>query len=401
MLAINGYLKKAKIINIDDYMFYMCILDILFLPYIRPLSASISMIMLPIWYLFSLNQLKVSNSFVFFYFSLIFICLSVGLSAINTPQYLQSNIISLVILIYGFLYYFFFDYYFKRSSVSLGKPLLVYVTFAAFLAIVYYVNPASYFNLRSIWTMSGKVIELRDSLMIHRFTGTLSDPNNAATVFVGLSAYLIFSDMLKPNQIVFVLVATTVIVFATMSCTGIVLLGCVMLIFTLWLVCKFSIHRIKISSVLIFLVLIATALILYKPLVNNLNNNVLQLALKRFSINSIAYRTKIWVDMIVQENPIYSIAYGHGGKIVLNGRLYRPHNGHLHLIYNYGFIPYIVFMYIIFRYKKCVGFRQHIFLLPFFVGFTMNVGIIEPRFLNILVLLVSYSNNPLGPYREL
>jgi len=148
--------------------------------------------MLPIWYLFSLNQLKVSNSFVFFYFSLIFICLSVGLSAINTPQYLQSNIISLVILIYGFLYYFFFDYYFKRSSVSLGKPLLVYVTFAAFLAIVYYVNPASYFNLRSIWTMSGKVIELRDSLMIHRFTGTLSDPNNAATVFVGLSAYLIF-----------------------------------------------------------------------------------------------------------------------------------------------------------------------------------------------------------------
>jgi len=62
------------------------------------------------------------------------------------------------------------------------------------------------------------------------------------------------------------------------------------------------------------------------------------------------------------------------------------------LIYNYGMISYVVFMYIIFRIRKGTPLEKQFFMVPLLIGFTVNVGIIEPRFVNILALLTAYLN---------
>ena len=77
---------------------------------------------------------------------------------------------------------------------------------------------------------------------------------------------------------------------------------------------------------------------LYRPFLDFVNSDIVQLALKRYSDNTMTSRTKIWMEMIKAESPVYSSIYGYGGTIILNDRVYRPHNGHLHLIHNYGMI---------------------------------------------------------------
>lgn len=384
---------KEGSMKVDDLVYLICIIDLFFLPYIRLLSASVSMIILPFWFLFRSNKFRVTKEFKLFFVALFFMLLSVGLSAINYPLYVRSNLASFVILVYGFLYYFFFDYYFKKKPVSLVRPLMVYLTFAMFLATVYYANPSAYFWLRSVWTMSGRTIEVQSSLMIHRFTSTFSDPNNAATVFIAIFAFLMLNNSPSLIQKVYVFAATGIIVFATMSSTGLVVFGGVLIFLALKAIRSLPTRKIKPRSMLALFVLSLVLLpMLYRPFVDFLNSDVVQFALGRYSDNSMTSRTKIWVDMIKTESPLYSSIYGYGGTILLNDRVYRPHNGHLHLIYNYGMIPYVAFMYIIFRSRRGTPFVKQFFMIPFLIGFTVNVGIIEPRFLNILVLLVANIN---------
>ena len=392
MSRVNHITTEGSM-NVDDLVYLICIIDIFFLPYIRLLSASLSMIILPFWFLFRSDRFKVTKEFKLFFVAFFFILLSTGLSAINYPLYVRSNLASFVILVYGFLYYFFFDYYFKKRPVSLVRPLMVYLTFAMFLATVYYANPSAYFWLRSVWTMSGRIIEVQSSLMIHRFTSTFSDPNNAATVFIAIFAFLMFNNSLSLIQKVYVFAATGIVVFATMSSTGLVVFGGVLIFLALKAIRSLPTRKIRPRSILalfvLFVVLVPT---LYRPFLDFVNSDIVQLALKRYSDNTMTSRTKIWMEMIKAESPVYSSIYGYGGTIILNDRVYRPHNGHLHLIYNYGMISYVVFMYIIFRIRRGTPFVKQFFMIPFLIGFTVNVGIIEPRFLNILVLLVAHLN---------
>ena len=112
--------KSFKSSKLNIIICYLFIIDILFFPYIRILSASFSMLLLPIWYILNINNIKVTREFKLFLLFLFFSTTSLMFSFINYPEYIKLNIIYFIIIIYGFLYYFFFSFGFENKDVS-GK----------------------------------------------------------------------------------------------------------------------------------------------------------------------------------------------------------------------------------------------------------------------------------------
>ena len=100
MSRVNHITTEGSM-NVDDLVYLICIIDIFFLPYIRLLSASLSMIILPFWFLFRSDRFKVTKEFKLFFVAFFFILLSTGLSAINYPLYVRSNLASFVMIMYN------------------------------------------------------------------------------------------------------------------------------------------------------------------------------------------------------------------------------------------------------------------------------------------------------------
>jgi len=239
--------------------------------------------------------------------------------------------------------------------------------------------------------MNGNVIEVKDSLLIHRFTSTYSDPNNAAVSFIAVYAFLIFNIKLNQREFIYLSLATIFITVSTMSSTGFVLLGFVFLLVIINYMTRKKTYRIKsINSLLIKIIIFLFCLpLIYYAINRFLSSDVVETALYRISINSTNSRFKIWGTLLSSENIFKYIIFGKGGTILLNKVPFKPHNGHLYLIYNYGILAYLIFIYIFFRIRKLSLLKKYSFLFVFFMGFTRNVGIYEPRFINLLSLLVS------------
>lgn len=393
---INNKGTNRTTSKLDKLIFIICTIDILFFPYIRIASASLSMILLPIWYLFNLKKIRLSSEFRLFMIFICIVILSVSMSAVTFPNslYLKSNITNSTILLYGFLYYFFYKYYLELNiNTQLKKLLVSYVLFGFTLATVYLVNPILYFQIRSFWTMSGNVIEVFDSLTIHRFTSTFSDPNNAAVVFVAVMTFLLLNMKTNLIQSTFIIGATGIIIFATMSSTGFVLFVLSILFYVSHLFYTKKILRFKRTTLLYLSLMFLLSPLLFLIIYKFFGSEVAQMSLDRVTGNSADSRFRIWTELLERENIFKYLIYGMGGTVIVDGIAFKPHNGHLHLIYNYGMIVYAIYIYIYFRKRKGTTFQSYFFLIPFLLGFTMNVGIYEPRFVTILsLLLASYAS---------
>lgn len=385
--------KSPNIKNLDTIMFLIVSIDILFLPYIRFLSVSISMIILPVWLVFNLKKIRIEREtrliLVFFLFSL----LSFLISIIKYPEWLiKNNLITLGIILFGFVYYLFFKYYFENYQVKLSKYLYSYIIFVFTLAFIYIIDASTYFKIRSFWTLSGNVIELESSLLIHRFTSTFSDPNNAATAILGIFVFLMFNNKLGIISRIVLATLTFVIIISTMSSTGIIMLLILFILIAISFLLSLLRSRGRIQRSGLYSLSISMMLLPFIILVFLIfmDSEVAKVSFERFSMNSPDSRISIWERLLSKENIFNYLLIGMGGTILIDEIPFRPHNGHLHLIYNYGFVSYIIFLYVFFRPRMELAFRRYLFLLPFIIGFTMNVGIYEPRFTNILAMLVAY-----------
>lgn len=377
--------------KVDKFIFILCIIDILFLPYIRIASASISMILLPIWYVFNLSKIKITTDFKMFFPLTFLVITSLILSFVTYPGafFLYSSVKYVIILMYGFIYFFFFKFCFEKYKINFGRILSLYVLFGFSLAAVYLANPQSYFKLRTFWTLSGKVVEVTDVLIMNRFTSTFSDPNNAAIVFVSVLAFLLFNLKVSFIKTIALISATLVILSATMSSTGFALYGLTIGIYLIKVIFTKNLFVLKKSTLLYIFLLILLSPFIYISFNSFFDSTVVQTAIQRVSENSADSRFIIWKTLLESENIFKYMFLGMGGNIIIHDNVYAPHNGNLHLIYNYGMIAYVLFMWIFFRKRKNTSWYTYVFIIVFFIGFTMNVGIYEPRFMNILALLVA------------
>lgn len=383
--------EALKIGRFDKFICYLCLFDVLFFPYIRIFSASLSMLILPIWFLIHLHKIRITfepQLFILFFYMAVS---SILLSALFYPGYLGSNLVQFVILMYGFLYYFFFKFYFDQLIIPLKNILMAYLILMFLLAVIYIIEPSRYFEMRAFWTMSGQAIQINDSLVIHRFTGIFSDPNNAAVAYVGIYVYLFYNTHLTGLQSSILLLFVTIMVLSTMSSTGLILLILTIGLFVLRMIRSINPQkRMKVGSVL-FVIIFGPALLVLLFYLSPLffSTEVGETSLERLIQNSADSRISIWKNLLKKNSIFKYILQGTGGTILVDGVSYKPHNGHLHLIYNYGLIVYLIFLSIFFKVRKGVKFHYYLFLIPFFLGFTINVGIYEVRFINLLALLVA------------
>ena len=120
-------------------------------------------------------------------------------------------------------------------------------------------------------------------------------------------------------------------------------------------------------------------------------------AFERVESNSLDSRLEIWDRAIDVVKILSSIFYGDGGLVIIDGRVINPHTGHLHLIYSYGVIFYIIFLYVFFRKRQSNSYFNHLFMLSILIGFTVNVGVYELRFVGIMAILTAtlYTNRRL------
>lgn len=153
------------------------------------------------------------------------------------------------------------------------------------------------------------------------------------------------------------------------------------------LILIFNIKR-RFSLTKLFFVLTLFGLVLCLFLVVDFTflEEYMNLALDRFESNSSDSRTKIWIDFLENKNIFQYVLWGNGSNIYIDGLLRRPHNGHLYLIYAYGFVAYIMFLFM-FRKRFHTTWKEYAFMLPLLFGFTINVGINEQKFFLIAILL--------------
>lgn len=363
-------------------------LDVLFMPYLLPIPVPISGLLIPFWLLST--ALRVSARV---WMPCLLGCLTVSVSyfvglytIVHDQDLYLTRFVNAGILVYMFLTFALAQEDAKGNAKVIMVVLQAYIAFSFILALVFFVEPNLYFSLRERWTFNTEEVYYSTLTVLVRYTGILSDPNNMAASTSAIAAMLVF---LEPHRIlrnVGVLAMTAVILVATMSVTGlicfVVLTGS--FIFLSRFTEKFS-HNVVMRIVAVAVLGIA-AFGVYLFIKDQL---VLQLALERVSQSDPESRLSRWLIVFDYDKIVDSVILGDGGSIFWEGRDYRPHNGHLYLIFAFGISAYVAFVWVFFRYRRNLGFTNFVFSVIMFICFTVNVGIYEHRFSGIWVILAA------------
>lgn len=401
MIYENKTIKKDS--KLLDYLFYFSVIDILFLPVYNKISIPYSIFFIWCWFIMNLKKLFLNKKEIGLFFVFIFMALgSTFLSLmlhdriINGFPVWEMNIKVLGFQITILVYYFFFKTYFElRRYTSLKKVLLAFVIYGLILAVIYNFNKSLYAEIRTFYNADYESMKIYfDNLLMFRYKFIWTEPNNVIYGFVSVATFLIYNEKHTLKEIIIILVTTIIIEFSTMSSGGLVSIACVLcvsLCYSLYskkkirIVTKFN----YISTIFGLLSVVVIFVVFIKKGNFLINTDVLQTFLARTSENSSDSRIDIWKNILENKNIFFSLVFGDGTTLLINNIVYRHHSGHLFLIYGYGFIAYLVYMFFIFRKRKNIPWKYHFFLIPIFIGFTINTILEEQKLMLIVVLLVA------------
>ena len=379
--------RNVRSRSLGDYFFYFFLVDILFLPFPPGLPVTYSVLILPLWMLVEFKKKQKPGDIVKMVIACVLVIASFAYAlVVDSIVDMQGSIVNSGLVGYMFVVYLLCSSYLRGSAANIVLFLKVYILFVASFAIVFVISPAEYFSLRGFWTASGRVIEVEDLTSLTRFTGTLSDPNNVAIISCAVLAFICFRDPRNITVNLILFASTAVIVTSAMSVSGFIVFAAVALFY--FLTVDMTSKR-SLNVLLRVLLLGAVAGLVVGTFVVIQDNLVVQLAIDRAENSSVYSRFSRWLIIFDLEKIFTSILIGDGGVISWRGSSYRPHNGHFHVFFSFGLIVYLLFISIFLNIKKLRYWKQYFFVLPIFFGFTVNVGIYEPRFAGVWVLLIA------------
>lgn len=387
-----------KKINFDKIFFYFIIIDIMFLPYFRIISTNYSLPIVYIWFIIRWKNIKrdfnEGKTFLCMFFISI---LSTLISFLLFPRYLNDveiyiKNINLLIQYTSYLIYFeMFKYYIKKYHPNLNKILLLYVFFNFIMCLLYYYDKNLFANIKLYWN---NVDYFTNSFLngtlyaVYRYNFIWTDPNNVAYGIIALNTYIINQNDIKKSIKILFFLFQIVIVIATMSLGGIVSLLLVTALFILTNYKKiFSKKNIKSNLVIVLFIIITIVCI--KVNYSNLQNNITyKESIERITNNSSGSesRINIWKNIIKNINISEYILLGKGGQTVVNNKVIKPHSGHFLMFLSYGIIYYILFLKT-YYYVPIKKIREYLFVIPIFIGFTINTLIGEQKLFIIYILL--------------
>ena len=226
----------------------------------------------------------------------------------------------------------------------------------------------------------------------YRYNFLWSDPNNVAYATTSMVLFYFSEDREgKIQNKLIVLIALAFILFCTMSIGGIIIAVLSIGVFLIINALSNRALTIKtntlISLPIVLAVVVFAIAVFWNKIMNFLTSDVIEGLLRRISFYEDASditggRFNDLTNAIELLNPLFMVL-GSGKEG------FTHENGHIYLIAMYGLPVYSYFMYVLFR-KRNLPLRKYIVVLPMFVGFTLNIALIEQKFLLILMLLMAY-----------
>lgn len=393
-------------INKKKLFTYFIIIDALFFPYIRSLHASVSMILILVWGLIHLPMLLNMKCFKIVIGIYILIITSVLRGIVVFPKYISANITGMMILLFCLLYYVYFYIELKNNEINIIPIFYAQIIFSAILAMYYLVNPQGYFNIRSIWTMSGSTITYYEAIY-SRFTFLQSDPNNNGCIICAMMLYIFQNEKnISSVKRVVLMILVGISVFASISTTGFIVY---FLSIGLYVASKngYRIRRYEPRYVkpfnFIMTVAIAIALVMVVGLVFtnriSFSFDLISTMKERFKLTTsggtMSGRIDIWSEILNTFNWYQYIILGRGDTLIDRyGNVHAAHNGHIHMVLAYGMVAYMTFLYLFFRKCRERNWKSYIPMIPLFLLFSINTLIIDFRATIALSLIAAtYHNN--------
>lgn len=388
--------------NFDKFVFYFCVIDHLFLPYVWFVSIPYSLPVVLIWFIIrykNLKQMKEYNAFIALIFLMV---ISTFYSLLVAPGYGYKNMVYLILFTAMFLYYFMFYWYLSKYNFKGNYFILAFIIFVAIFAILFNIDKSLYFKIRLFWNMrSGIGINegMYTNFIGYRYSFIWMDANNIGYMMNSLVLYLWCNEKSNLLTKISSVIALIFILISCMSNGAFIAFGISVGLYIITTLFrkkvkvkekKFVITPIKIVLSLIVLFILSIGI---SKIPEYLETSTVKESFDRIDNNSGDYRITIWKNIIKKVNFFEYLLLGKGGVILVNGEVIAPHNGHIYLILGYGFISYLIFMYLIFYKRKVTSVREYIFIIPILFGFTINILLGETKMMCIIMLLVACASS--------
>lgn len=391
--------KKCNISSGEKWLFYFTLYDILFFPYIFWIATGYSQILVFLWFLLKPKHEFNKNEYLAFQVICFFVVIGTCISFLTVPASFYSwgiteNIKRAVQFIFSITYYFFFYYIFKYHAFNIKKWLFYLFVYVTIWGIIYFISFDFFLKLKGIFNHADSFLSLvEEGGYIYRYSFIWSDPNNVGYMMVALAIFLLINcqvGYLIGWSIISMLFFILVLVMSSGAWLTVGLFFSIA--FFIWFFHFFEAFSLfkKISVAFITVVVL---LFLLNKFIEFQHTEIGEMAMERLESNSGDSRFMHWKNTLTDKPlPLYLFA-GEGYQTFVGGIPYSSHNGHLLLIYAYGCIAYILFIYITFRKRKGIKFKNYIYIFPLFFCFSVNIGIGELKFIAILFLLVAYSSH--------
>lgn len=381
----------------EKYLLIFTLVDILFAPYVFFLATTYSQFFVFLWFILKDKRVFRKTELKFYYYIMFFIGLSVIVSLITIPynylgDYLFDNIKRGLSIIMAISYYFFFSYIFKTRDVKIEKWIFLFILYVTVWGVLYYLNMGLFISLKRIFNPYDSVtnVFVLNTDFFNRYNFIWTDPNNIGYTMVAVVSFLIINRRISNVMVSIIILALLFVLLIVMS-GGSLLTAFIVIPITLFVRIR---KNTSFWSKLTFILLIIVSLYIVSKFSSQITGSEIgEAAFSRFEDKTETEepRLRIWNRLFEAKNIIlYSFA-GEGPNLFVNGKPFAPHNGHFMFIFGFGFICYYMYMYLLFRKSRSQRWIDLLYIFPFLLCFTLNVGIGELKFAAIMYMLVAYS----------
>lgn len=293
----------------------------------------------------------------------------------------------------SFWYFFFFKYYFETYKVSINKVYFYSIIYIAIYALFYFFNREAYANIKIVINPvdnhTRRILANDYSYIYYRFNFLWSDPNNVAYAVGTLLLTFLSKEHGKFFFKILAFILGVFVLLCTQSIGGVSSMAVSLFLLFLFKKKSFIIKKTKFYSTIFSIIVIALLIIYFFPIISDFfNSDIINDFTSRVDYyddrsDSSGGRGRDFFNSLKYLNPIFLLV-GCG----IEGFVYEI--GHMYIIFMYGLPVYIYFMYILFWRKRNISWSRLIPLIPMFTGFTMNIAIIDQKYLLILLFTSAY-----------
>ena len=395
-MQVVGTIRLRK--NWDKLLFLFIIIDILFLPYFPLMSVSFSVPLVILWgtsHIRTLFKGKEANI-------ILLIILLMLISTLINPLFsgktvLQTSFSTAVKRYFQYAISLCFLLCCKEAfylyEIKLDEILFAFVIYVCIFAILYFVFPYHYASVKHVVSR----VDLHTYRFLlgnvtYRFNYLWADPNNIAYAIVGVESFLLMKGNLGITKQYTLIGCTAFIVLASSSAGGMISFVLVNLLVIANKMITNPSYYFNYKPISIYMFFLSILIVVLLITQTDIFSKVLGNLLIKFQDRMTTYRAGSDISGGRWEDFLGAISMLTPWMLFLGGGQegFTTEIGHIYLIGMYGFLVYVGFIILLFGKFKNQKICDYIWILPFFIGFTMNIGIGEYKWLAIFIVLLSF-----------